>query len=83
MPEPIVIQLQTDCLDPSIPISTLLRKAKLIASKLALEGTEEWLESELNGYKCALNDLPSYRKGIGQPKFFNPYYGWLDIVLTD
>jgi hypothetical protein len=83
MADPIVVQLQTDCLDASVPISTLLRKAKLVASKLDLGPTEEWVESELNGYKCPLKDLPEYRKGVGQPKFFNPYHGWLDIVLTD
>lgn len=83
MADPIVLQLQADCLDASVPISTLLRKAKLIASKLALEDTCEWLDSELNGYSCALADLPAYRKGAGQPKFFNPVHGWLDIVLTD
>lgn len=83
MADPIVIQLQSDCLDAAVPISTLLRKAKLVASKLALGQTEGWLESELNGYKCALKELPAYRIGVGQPKFFNPVHGWLDIVLTD
>lgn len=83
MADPIVIQLQADCLDQSVPISTLLRKAKLVASKLKLAETQDWLESELNGYNGALNDLPSYRIGAGFPKFFNPFHGWLDIVLTD
>jgi len=83
MADPIVIQLQTDCLDASVPISTLLRKAKVVASKLSLEGTETWLNAELNGYDGPLKDLPSYRKGVGQPKFFNPHHGWLDIVLTN
>ena len=81
--EPIVLQLQSDCLTSQIPISTLLRKAKLIASKLNLSDFEALLESELNGYNCALKDLPEYRKGLGSPKMFNPFHGWQNIVIGD
>lgn len=79
--EPIVLQLQNDCLNSQISISTLLRKAKLIASKLKLIEFETWLESELSGYQCAPNDLPEYRKGMGAPKMFSPYHGWQNIVI--
>tara|TARA_R110000787_G_scaffold215191_6_gene324364 strand:- start:5156 stop:6031 length:876 start_codon:yes stop_codon:yes gene_type:complete len=81
--DPIVIGLQKDCLKADAPISILLRKAKLIASKLKLEESQEWIESELNGFRCPLGDLPQYRIGIGQPKFHNPVHGWLDIVITN
>ena len=81
--EPIVLQLQSDCLNSQAPISTLLRKAKLIASKLELENFQQWLESELSGYNCPLNDLPEYRKALGAPKMFHPYGGWQNIVIGD
>lgn len=83
MSEPIVLQLQAECLDAGEAISPLLRKARLIASKLGLSDTGDWLEQELNGYTGSLRDLPSYRIGIGMPKFFNPFHGWMDIVITD
>lgn len=83
MSEPVVLQLQADCISAGVPISTLLRKAKLIASKLRLTDTTDWLEQELNGYSGPWKDIPSYRIGTGMPKYFNPYHGWLDIVLSD
>jgi hypothetical protein len=61
----------------------LLRKAKVIASKLKVKEFEAWIDSELGGYKGRLVDLPPHRVGLGQPKFFNPYHGWLDIVVGD
>lgn len=83
MTVPIVLQLQADCLNESVPISTLLRKAKLIASKLDLTDLSGWIESELSGYRGKLSDLPEYRVGGGVPKFFNPYRGWCDIIIEN
>lgn len=79
----IVLQLQEDCLKPDLAISPLLRKAKVIASKLNVSTFEAWIDSELGGYKGRLIDLPSHRVGLGQPKFFNPYHGWLDVIVGD
>lgn len=76
----IVLELQRDCLEQATPVSLILRKAKVIASKLDLEELKVWIDAELNGYDCSLNDLPDHRKGIGQPKFKNPYHGWLPIA---
>jgi hypothetical protein len=78
----IVLELQRDCLDQTVSASTILRKAKVIASKLELEELSHWLTSELEGYDCSLDELPDHRKGIGQPKFRNPYHGWCPI-MTD
>jgi len=78
----IVLELQSDCIDTNIPVRSILRKTKLIASKLDLDSLQEWIESELSGYECSLQDLPDYRKGVGQPKFKNPYHGWCPI-MTD
>lgn len=79
----IVLELQRDCLDSSVPVNSILRKAKVIASKLDLDELKQWIDSELNGYDCALKDLPEHRKGVGQPKFFNPYNGWCPIQTAD
>lgn len=78
----IVLELQRDCIDTNAPVSSILRKTRLIAVKLDLDTLQEWLTSELNGYECGLQDLPNYRKGVGQPMFKNPYRGWCPI-MTD
>lgn len=79
----LVLELQRDCLDQSISISTLLRRAKVIAAKLELNDLRDWIDSELSGYECSLKDLPNHRKGVGQPKYFNPYRGWQPIQTGD
>lgn len=79
----IVLELQRDCLDSSVSASTILRKAKVIASKLKLKELTQWITSELEGYDCSLNELPPHRQGVGQPKFKNPYHGWCPIMTGD
>ena len=74
---PIVIKLQTDAKDTDIPVATLLRTAKVIATKLDLPDALIWIDHELNGYDdVAALDLPSYRQMTGEPKCLNPYQGW-------
>jgi hypothetical protein len=79
----IVLELQRDCLNQGIPVSSILRKAKVIASKLDLDELKQWIGWELEGYSCAPDDLPSHRKGVGQPKFLNPYNGWCPIMANN
>jgi hypothetical protein len=79
----IVLELQRDCLDGQVSVATILRKAKVIASKLELRELRQWIDSELDGYECSMEDLPPHRKGTGQPKFHNPYNGWCPIMTSD
>jgi hypothetical protein len=74
----LIDQLQEDALDPSIPVSTLLRKVKVAAAKLALDDALAWVAGELNGYR-AMADIPAYRKGAGTTFAWNPYHGWQPI----
>lgn len=83
MKEGIVLELQRECLDASTSVSAILRKAKAIASKLDLDELVEWFDQELNGYDCGMQALPSHRKGVGAPKFKNPYRGWCPIMTAD
>ena len=78
--EGIVVELQQDCLKDSISINSILRKAKVIASKLELHELSGWIESEQNGYNSSRSELPVHRIGKGAPKFNNPYNGWCPIV---
>jgi len=53
-------QLQRDLLDEEVSLSTILRKARVLASHLHSAELGEWVARELDGYKQA-EDLPDYR----------------------
>ena len=76
----IVIDLQKDALDRNSPVSTLLRKSLVVAQKLDLNEIKDWISNELNGYN---SDPPDYRKVFGVPEAWNPYRGWIPLVLDD
>lgn len=72
----IIEQIQKDALDPNFPVSALLRKVKLAATKLKLPKVEDWVDSELKGYS---REVPQYRRVRGLPKARNPLRGWIPI----
>jgi len=45
----IVIELQEMSSDENIPITALIRKALIVASKLNLSDFKKWIEKEING----------------------------------
>ena len=79
----LVLDLQKEAYDSNSSISTLLRKAYVVARKLKSPEFEQWISSELNGYKCDYADLPEYRVVTGQLKGFNPYHGWVPVMVQD
>ena len=74
----IVLELQKEVLDETVSIESLLRKAYLIAKKLKFKEFEEWINQEQNGYN---NALPEYRYINGEIKAWNPYHGWMPMIL--
>ncbi len=74
----LVERLQRDSLDETVSVSNLLRSTKLAAAKLKLSRVEDWVNSELSGYKT--NEVPDYRIIYGIPKAFNPYQGWIPMM---
>ena len=78
MKDGIVLQLQRESLDSDIDIETLLRKAYLVARKLKLKDFEDWISCEQNGYK---ENYPEYRIIGGEIKAWNPYHGWIPVVM--
>ncbi|MES0023140.1 MULTISPECIES: hypothetical protein [unclassified Mesorhizobium] len=77
----LVEEIQRDALNPNIPVSNLLRKVKVAAAKLKLDKVEDWVEHELNGYGGV--ELPDYRILYGRPQAFNPYNGWIPIIMDN
>lgn len=79
----LVIELQCAANDPEESITNLLRKAYVVARKLKVVDFEEWINCELNGYQCELSEIPSYRKLSGDLRGWNPYNGWIPIIVDD
>lgn len=77
----LVLELQRDALDKSVPTADLLRKALVVARKLKVTDIVEWIGYELNGYDGA--EVPEYRKLRGELKVFNPYNGWIPLRMSN
>jgi hypothetical protein len=52
-------QLQEDAVNPQVDITTLLRRARILAARLKNTEFEKWIKDELDGYKDG--GLPDYR----------------------
>ena len=78
----IVLDLQQEVLSEHCNALNALRKAHLIASKLHLFEFDSWINSELNGY-TDYNKVPDYRNVSGSIKAWNPYHGWIAVVVQD
>jgi hypothetical protein len=70
----LVHELEKAALDDATPVSSLLRKALVVANKIGVADFETWARRELEGYG-ADETLPEYRTVHGAPKVFNPYHG--------
>jgi len=75
----LIEEIQRDALDPSVPVSTILRKVKIAAAKLSLPALEGWVQMELEGHT---GELPGYRQLVGRPKALNPFQGWIPIMMA-
>ena len=78
----IVTDLQIELLQENCNALHALRKAHVIANKLRLTEFDSWINSELNGYQD-YNAVPEYRTVSGRIKAWNPYHGWIAVVLHD
>lgn len=57
----LVRQLRDDIVDDARPVSSVLRKAKILATRLDDPEMKQWLSLELNGYPTG-SGLPTYRR---------------------
>jgi hypothetical protein len=70
-------QIQSDVLDHNVPLSSILRKAKVFARQLKSEELEAWASQELDGYPSN-STLPDYRilKTVCVGKWSNGYWSY-------
>ncbi len=77
----MVLELQRQAMDGNSDVTDLLRRALVAATKLKLDDFRQWVEWELLGYGD--NPLPKYRKIHVELKAYNPYHGWVPVILQD
>ncbi len=56
----LVIELQNDCVNPTISYAALFQKAYLIALKLGQKEMADFLRKEIDGYKKE-REVPDFR----------------------
>lgn len=76
-------QIQDDLINPSANLSDILRRARVLASKLNSPELRDWAKHELDGYERR-EDLPEYRKMtlpvVGN--YFGPLgSGWKNVNI--
>ena len=74
----LVHELQQAALDEKSSVSSLLRKALLVASKLDVADFEAWARNELEGYASV--PVPEYRQVRGTPMVWNPFRGYQHLT---
>lgn len=81
----IVHELQQAAQDEGTPVSALLRKTLVVASKLNLHDSADWVQQELNGYKPETSEtkLPTYRIIHSRIMVQHPRYGWQPLQYRD
>lgn len=80
----IIQELQFEATKQNGSTTELLRKAKIVSSKLNLEEFLGWINEELNGYATAdYKNIPDYRLIKGEPRGWNPYHGWISVMFND
>jgi hypothetical protein len=65
MPSSLIEDLQGDAINREVHVSSLLREALLVSSKLEVPGVPTWIDSELSGYQHAI-EVPGYRRLRGR-----------------
>jgi hypothetical protein len=79
----LVLQLQGECLDSSVSILEILRKALVVARKLEVKDFQAWIDNELNGYDDVA-DLPPYRVIHGHLQCWDSHQdSWIPLFVKD
>jgi len=78
----VVLELQREAMNPQARLADVFRKALVVATKLSLDDFRLWVENELNGY-AKESPVPAYRQILGELKAYNPYQGWIPVVIQE
>lgn len=76
----LVIELQKECLNPTLSYANLFQKAYFIAQKLEQKEMVDFLKNGIDGYKKQ-RDVPDYRYINVVYKAKNPMRGWIPVSI--
>lgn len=76
----LIKEIQRDIINNKESVTSILRKAKLLATKLESSDFLKWINYELEGYPDK-ESLPKYRIISGEMKAYNPLYGYIPIYF--
>jgi len=83
MTEPsLILELQALAQAGSTELSELLRRSKVVATKLQLADFTAWIESEMNGYGTGV-EVPEYRNIGCHLSMVNPYHGLQPVTWAN
>jgi hypothetical protein len=79
----IIQQIQSDIINPRVPLETILLKAKVLAHYLDNHELKKWVKNELDGYPN-IDGLPDYRttNTVLFGTFFNGVYRHSNKILS-
>ena len=73
MRDSLVLELQRLAQASDTDLPELLRRAKVVATKLGQDDALLWIDQEINGYH---SEVPPYRVVPSELRVHNPYHGW-------
>jgi AbiTii len=73
----LIDEVLRDAASTAVSVSTLLRKALIVAKKLDVPDVPQWIEKELSGY-AGDDTLPTHRVVQGEVKAKSPR-GWISV----
>ncbi len=74
----LIDELQLDASNGNVSVSSLLRKALMVAAKLEVSDIPEWINKELSGYKDD-DSVPQYRTLYSSIKAKLSRGGWIPV----
>lgn len=77
----LIKELQSDILNQEVNLSSILRKAKVLATNIKNEEMKKWIDSELNGYKSDYKKIPEYR--IGHSDIYGDFINSFGIKMNN
>lgn len=80
MPLPTVNDIISIASSDDVRVSSVLRKALVLANSLGVKEFETWIRKELNGYS-ETDDVPNYRITNIELRAKNPYHGWVPVII--
>lgn len=79
----IIQNLIDDILDEGKSLSTILRRAKVLAYRLENPSLTQWVDKELDGYSIGVDAIPNYRKSlaVNRGNFIGPRMKATDLDI--